>query len=174
MIRNDGSQYWTLMENNIIMNSSGGITLKDGCVARNNYIIDITYPPDAPKHVNRVYTPFKCAIGDTLAPISLSRNLVCFQNTPIDNFYQAKDTDFDKVRGFIEIADDNLYWSFADPKGTDELLKASREWGLDMRSVVADPGFKDASAGDFSISGESPLDDLGIKRLDKGKMGLYD
>lgn len=62
--------------------------------------------------------------------------------------------------------DDNLYWNTSGnvslfPHNAD-IPEWRRRYGQDARSVVADPGFVNAEAGDFSFSGISAATDIGF------------
>lgn len=69
--------------------------------------------------------------------------------------------------------DRNLYWNAAG-KPPDFAGKPFDEWkasGQDQSSLIANPGFRDPDAGDFTLLPGSPAFQLGIKPLDPGKAG---
>ncbi|NIA12581.1 MAG: right-handed parallel beta-helix repeat-containing protein [Nitrospiraceae bacterium] len=71
--------------------------------------------------------------------------------------------------------DNNCYWDTS----SDELDFAGRtfaEWqaeGFDTHSIVADPLFVNAEAGDFRLKPESPALQLGFNPIDTTGIGLY-
>ena len=68
----------------------------------------------------------------------------------------------------------NIYWR-ADGKKLMFSQWSLREWqkrGQDMNSLVADPMFKDAANGDFTLSPDSPAFCLGFKPIDLNRIGL--
>jgi len=71
--------------------------------------------------------------------------------------------------------DRNVYWG---PAGQElrfhrRDLAAWQALGLDTHSVIADPGFADLAALDFSLKPDSPALRLGFQPLDTAKVGLY-
>jgi parallel beta-helix repeat protein len=96
VIRNDGPQFWTLVEDNILLNTSGGITVKDGVFAKNNYIVNIQFPADASHMARRIFCPFQLNSTDTLNPYELCKNVVYFETTQMDKIYNqhAAGSDF--------------------------------------------------------------------------------
>ena len=71
--------------------------------------------------------------------------------------------------------DHNCYWNPNDPD-----MRFFRhdfaEWqalGLDQHSVIADPGFADAEAYDFTLKEDSPALKLGFQPIDASAVGLY-
>ncbi|MFW6062315.1 MAG: hypothetical protein ACOC93_05855, partial [Planctomycetota bacterium] len=82
-------------------------------------------------------------------------------------------------QGFL--SDLNVLWEvsggelFAGDEVRDELSQVTwnrysfadlQAFGYDRHSVVADPGFADAAAGDFSLTPDSPAFELGIVAFD--------
>ena len=70
---------------------------------------------------------------------------------------------------------DNVYWH---PKGvpTDFAGKTWAQWqadGNDVRSVLADPLFKDPEHGDWSLAADSPALKLGFQPFDWKAAGVY-
>ncbi|MBN1418183.1 MAG: right-handed parallel beta-helix repeat-containing protein [Planctomycetes bacterium] len=72
--------------------------------------------------------------------------------------------------------DHNLYFH---PEGGDRIRFLGRTFsawqalGLDAHSLVADPGFRDPRAGDFSLASDSPALALGFRPIDVSGVGLY-
>lgn len=173
MIRNDGAQYWTEVRDNIILNSSGGITLQDGVNVANNYIINVVFPQDAYPMPRREFCPFQLNSDDTICHYKISKNVVYFEKTPVQVLYNWTLADEGFVWKNFEMADSNIVWSASDSKTAVQKIQQSRERrGFDKHSLVADPGFKDPSHGDFTINKESPLYQLGIKPLNIRDAGL--
>lgn len=67
----------------------------------------------------------------------------------------------------------NCYWRCGRPvtfpDGGD--LAARQAAGQDADSIVADPGFADPAAGDFTLAADSPVRALGVEPLDPGAAG---
>ncbi len=63
--------------------------------------------------------------------------------------------------------DGNLFYA-ADPKMKDRHL----EFGWDVNSIVADPKFVDAKAGDFRVQEGSPAFDIGFKNFPMDQFGV--
>ena len=58
------------------------------------------------------------------------------------------------------VSQSNLYW---DPHGTYSLMAQTLEQsGFDSKSVIADPGFVNEGAGDFSVAADSPAHGIGF------------
>lgn len=56
----------------------------------------------------------------------------------------------------------------------DDTLTTLAQWqalGLDLHSIIADPGFADPANGDFSIPGDSPACKIGFKPIDISRVG---
>ena len=99
------------------------------------------------------------------------RNIVYFNNNQLLGS-TWKNGNFD--------LDSNLYWSTAEEVAKfGEMDFAGRtlaEWraeGHDAWSVVADPKFVNAEAGDFRLQADSPAFVLGFKPFDHTEAGLY-
>lgn len=76
--------------------------------------------------------------------------------------------------------DHNIYWTtMPDVIDLGEMDFAGRSWdawraeGHDVNSVIADPGFENAEAGDFRLKPDSPALALGFKPIDFSQVGLY-
>jgi len=75
----------------------------------------------------------------------------------------------------LGIRDHNLYWNPNDPQPRFLGLPFA-DWqalGLDENSLVADPQFVDAAAGDFHVAATSPALQLGFEQIDVRDVGLY-
>lgn len=72
--------------------------------------------------------------------------------------------------------DGNLYWSTADPPEAltfvGKSLEQWRELGYDEHSVVAEPGFADPEADDFTLAADSPAFELGFQAIPVERIGL--
>ena len=99
---------------------------------------------------------------------TFENNIVYWDNdTPL--FDKRWDDDKVAVRG-------NLYWNAGEkpiefPKGM-----TFEEWqktGKDAGSLIADPKFKNPKEDDFSLPDDSPAFEVGFKRFDSGKAGVY-
>jgi hypothetical protein len=109
------------------------------------------------------------------------RNVVVSQGTAAWTDHQAY-----LQAGLLE-ADLNLYWDAdhgaglkiwqckpwpgVDVEEADLGLDAARQLGLELHSRVADPGFGNLAALDWSVPGESPVHALGIRLPEPGKAG---
>ncbi len=69
-------------------------------------------------------------------------------------------------------ADRNIYWNTAEPDAADAHLARERVHGIELESRAVDPGFVDATAGDFRLTDGSPARALGIAELPAGRAGL--
>ena len=73
------------------------------------------------------------------------------------------------------VMDYNCYWHVGG--GEFDFAKLNwqqwRELGHDRHSIIADPGFADPAARDFSLSGDSPARDIGFKPFDISQVGVY-
>lgn len=68
----------------------------------------------------------------------------------------------------------NLYWcTTGQPKFKELDFPAWQSKGKDIGSIVADPLFVDAAAGDFTLRPNSPASRIGFRPIDIGKAGLY-
>ncbi len=76
--------------------------------------------------------------------------------------------------------DKNVYWTtMPDVVELGEMDFSGRTWdawraeGHDVNSVIANPGFENAEAGDFRLKADSPALALGFKPIDYSQAGLY-
>ncbi|MCF6283825.1 MAG: right-handed parallel beta-helix repeat-containing protein [Candidatus Hydrogenedentes bacterium] len=99
------------------------------------------------------------------------RNIVYFNNNQLLGS-TWKNGNFD--------LENNLYWSTADEVALyDDMdfagrsLEAWQAEGHDRQSVIADPLFVNAEAGDFRLKDDSPAWALGFKPFDYSEAGLY-
>jgi hypothetical protein len=69
-------------------------------------------------------------------------------------------------------ADNNLYFCPDDPNWARSHLVAEREFGIETRSIAADPLFEDVENGDFRWKPSSPALALGIEPIDVAVIGL--
>ena len=76
--------------------------------------------------------------------------------------------------------DHNLYWTtMPDVVELGEVDFSGRSWeewraeGHDVNSILADPGFENAEAGDFRLKADSPAVAAGFKPIDYSQAGLY-
>ena len=71
--------------------------------------------------------------------------------------------------------DQNCYWDTSDDE-VDFAGRTFEEWqaeGHDQHSIIADPGFVNAEAGDFRLKPDSPALQVGFKPIDLSEVGLY-
>lgn len=73
------------------------------------------------------------------------------------------------------VLDHNLYWNTAKQPFTfaGQSLAERQASGLDIGSLVADPGFVNAKKGDFALKPGSPLAKIGFVPFDYSKAGVY-
>jgi hypothetical protein len=72
--------------------------------------------------------------------------------------------------------DENLYWHTGGADALRFYRRSFAEWqslGLDRRSQVADPKFRDVAKRDFRLAPDSPAVKLGFQPLDISRAGLY-
>lgn len=67
-------------------------------------------------------------------------------------------------------SDHNIYFCIDDPQLSEDRLRDLQSYGTDLRSRVAEPGFEDASAGDFRLKPDASALDLGFISLPLEKM----
>ena len=102
--------------------------------------------------------------------LTFERNIVLTDGQPAFTTGYAADYEAHPI-----ISDLNLFWDMAgmpplaarNPEWRKELkptytLDEWRALGYDTHSLVADPGFRDAAAGDFTLAADSPARALGI------------
>lgn len=112
----------------------------------------------------------------------LKNNILLSDGTPI--YAGGYDYMVEQKDGFV--ADSNLVWSNAGkvlgaqnrfPSRVYEPNEAVMSWeewealGNDQHSIIADPGFKDAANGDFSLPDDSPALKIGFKPFPLGQTG---
>jgi len=104
--------------------------------------------------------------------VNFYRNIMVSAGAPMYRQFCSDDTR--KI-----IADCNLYWDITRPeplfcrKGDDELDFA--DWqavGHDANSQVADPGFADLAARDFTLADNSPALAMGFRPIDLSDVGI--
>jgi hypothetical protein len=69
-------------------------------------------------------------------------------------------------------ADYNLYFNAADPNWGRRHLDAQHHFGIERRSIAADPLFVNVAAGDLRLKEDSPATALGFEPIDLTSMGL--
>ena len=70
--------------------------------------------------------------------------------------------------------DNNLYYAAGNEVllGSGETFAEWRERGFDTHSLIADPGFVNPAAGDYSLKPDSPALTLGFEPIDTSRIGL--
>jgi hypothetical protein len=63
-------------------------------------------------------------------------------------------------------ADSNLYWCLEDPTRCRKHLEVERQFGIEQKSLVADPLFVDPTKGDFRLQPDSPARRLGFRDIE--------
>lgn len=103
------------------------------------------------------------------------RNICCYSD-PEAKLYSARDVSPETLD-----SDYNLIWSSGRPivVGLDKIPpeKQWEEWkrlGFEAHSVIAEPMFVNANAGDYRLRPESPALALGIKPIPVERIGLYE
>ncbi|QWX84986.1 right-handed parallel beta-helix repeat-containing protein [Cellulophaga sp. HaHaR_3_176] len=112
----------------------------------------------------------------------LENNILLSDGIPI--YAGGYEYNVEQKGGFV--ADNNLVWSTTnDVLGAqnrfpsriyepNELVMSWKEWqslGNDQHSLIADPGFKDPTNGDFSLPDDSPALKIGFKPFPLGQAG---
>jgi len=146
-----------VLENNVVYNTrTGGFHQhygKDNRVVNN--VFAFSHTPNIIRTRNEDHNSF-----------FFERNIVYFNNGQLlgSNWQNNNFT-----------LDHNIYW---DTSGRPVMFKDKTftEWqaaGHDRHSVIANPGFVDAEAGDFTLRADSPALALGFQPIDLGQVGLY-
>lgn len=147
-----------LLENNISRNcQTGGYTLhygRDNTVRNNIFALGVSH---------------QISLGrpEDHHQLAFERNLVVYRDGTLTGHQWAKGT-FSAER--------NLYWDASGEPvtwGTLSLDEWRRDTGHDLTSVVADPGFADVRAGNFTLRSDSPAHGLGFVPIDMSRLGLY-
>lgn len=172
-IRTDGGQRDTLIAENLIYKcTSQGILMKLNTRVENNIIADVIAPPrgyyisvregpltGASIKKNILYSSTEpCVFIDELPP----RNRRSSEDRRGRQLARARDADVDL----------NIYYSAANRKLGDEMLRKQRDSGVDINSLAVDPLFVDPKNGDFRLREDSPARKLGIVPIDLSKVGL--
>jgi hypothetical protein len=155
-LRCDGDQHGTLFERNIIFRTGGfaeGIINKGDNDILGNIVADLR--PTHTRH--RGYLVFP-AVADADPPTGsvIRRNVFfsCRQGQIACDSPRLRQTQ----------ADYNLYFSTADPNWGRRHLEQHRRFGIETRSLAADPLFVDLEHGDFRFRPGSPALKLGIEQ----------
>ena len=169
-IRCDGQQYWTTIENNLILRSSGSIQLRNACTARCNYIIDEVRHPESEHPATELpsITVLReilgCGCGYLPSHLHSPVDVLVEKNV----FYQSTGLVTEPKRGFhtqdlpeqrlMGLAyDRNIFWAPGDAAGLESAVEARRATGRDTHSMVLDPGFEDPDRGDYRLRADSAL-----------------
>ena len=154
----DQSSSELLIENNIVYNTLTGGLMNTGLSG--NTIINNIFAFSGWQEVWR----WK---NERDPPSQIERNI----------FYLSQGELFNQDAGQLDFKskwDSNLYWrTDGEPMlFYDYTFEEWRDKGVDTNSIVADPGFADATLFNFRLKPDSPAIKLGIKPIDLTKNGL--
>jgi parallel beta-helix repeat protein len=120
----------------------------------------------------------------------IRRNIVSYRRDNFAGFWSAAERPASSVVWQFHdydpetfIVDSNLVWHHGQPVRVDQspyMKKRTvttwntwRSLGYDVNSVVADPGFADPGADDYTLARNSPAWALGFERIPVEKIGIY-
>ncbi|MCM8532629.1 MAG: right-handed parallel beta-helix repeat-containing protein [Lentisphaeraceae bacterium] len=171
-IRTDGGQMDTIISENLIWKcTSQGIMLKLNTRCENNIVADIISPPRG-YYISLREGPMTGA--------TILNNILYSSNKKVDFinvlFPNSKKTEDRRGRGIAKLkdvnADHNIYFCKSDIDLSQKTLKEHQADNVDKHSQVTDPLFVDPDNGDFSFKPDSPALKMGIKPIDRSKIGL--
>ena len=166
-IRCDDDQDETIIERNVILRNGGmgvGIASKGINHIVNNFIVDPTpffqhrgmiSLEGAPVDGSIIQRNILAAAKPGLRPFALKN----VSTTPDPFYHQTK-------------MDRNLLWNPNEPNWAAAHFTAARAEGVEKKSVVGDPLFRDPENGDFRFKAGSPAPKLGIQPIDLRRVGL--
>ncbi|MBM3213809.1 hypothetical protein FJZ36_02690 [Candidatus Poribacteria bacterium] len=172
-----------------------------GTTVRNNLIHDITsrgyggwgiYPDEGSSHLviedNIVYRTNRCGFHLHYGKDNLVRNNI-FALSGEAQICRTRPDPFVFTRNIVYWSEGNLLggnWSelnvvmagnlYFDTSGK-PITPAGKTWaewtssGMDAGTVIADPGFRDPSNGDFTLLSDSPAWDVGFRPIDMESVG---
>ena len=170
-IRCDDDQHETLMERNVIFRCCGeGFISKGNNAILNNMIVDLR--PKTTAGVECVHT--RGYLVFPYGPVSdsvIRRNIFYAREKGQIVLHEGKRGDARSLLRDCQ-ADCNLYFNVADPNWGPRHLDAQRKFGIETKSVSADPLFVDLANGDLGLKEDSPAIKLGFEPIDLTKVGL--
>lgn len=155
-IRLDDEQFHNLVAENVVHRICGaGILTKNINQIENNIIVDCYGP--------RQYGYLCARHRGPCYGTGMRRNILVRSPRPQKEPFWVLD---DPIGFLREVSmDDNLLWDVDEPDAAHAALAELAEIGKGGRSIVADPLFRDAEAGDFRVGENSPALRLGFRPI---------
>ncbi len=156
-IRLDDEQFHNLVTENVVHRICGaGILTKNINQIENNIIADCYGP--------RQYGYLSARHRGPCYGTGMRRNILIRMARPQKEPFWVVD---DPIGFLPEVSiDDNLLWDVEEPDAARTALAELATIGKGGRSIAADPLFRDADAGDFRLSADSPALKLGFRPIE--------
>lgn len=170
-LRCDDDQHETLLADNLIYGLGGfatGITIKGITTIVRNII--------ATPHVQKTRRGMISLEVGPLTDTIIRDNVILCTSRDHALYYQGPRIHGAGPEPLLRDckADHNLYWNTAEPSLPQKHLEDERIHGIELESRAMDPGFVDAANGDYRLSRDSPVRELGIDEDPAALAGLTD
>lgn len=164
-IRCDDDQHQTIIHGNLVHQQGGratGITLK-GINRVTNNILALPQTTPLRAHLSLETGPLNGSV--------IERNIF-LTSAPDQRFVHEMRIHGQgrKARLRDTESNRNLYWCTGDPGEGERFLQEARSFGTDTDSCAADPRFRDAENGDFTLDPTSPALECGFQPLPLDRM----
>lgn len=162
-IRFDDDQDGATMTHNMVWRTCGdGFVIKGVNTVTNNIFAEIS--PCLAEGVNRRRGYFVLPYGDVSGSV-IERNIAYSTNKQMPPLTEWRNADHGRALLRLCRSDRNLYFCTEDPAWARAMLKEQCGYGVECRSIEADPRFVAIEKGDFRFQPDSPAHKLGIEEL---------
>jgi hypothetical protein len=176
-IRCDDDQHDTTIEHNVVTRVCGeGVIFKGKNTIRNNIFYDIRdRAPDGTPCIHRrgyLVLPYG-AVDGSIVQRNIFVSRIAGQALLYERTRPATPSAGQRTPAMLRTcaADYNVYFNTADPTWGQRHFEAQRRFGIEQRSVEADPQFVDPQNDDFGLHEHSPARKLGFEAIDISHVG---